>query len=269
MAGSPGQGAFRGDRGTDTPGLRDHILPIRAITAPVVRQVVERAEDRNLGETTHRLVNVISQIMRYAMAHSRADNDPTPAMRGVVAQVPVSHRAAIISDELLKAFLKSAWAYPASPIVRAALLLQAMFFIRPGELRQMEWGEVDFDARLIRIGGLRMKGVEAVKKEQDRHLVPLARQALDLLRELHAITGEHRYVFLSARSFGKKLADQRPMSENTVNMALRLIGFDGDTVTDHGFMGHRPHLHRGAAAFTAVVQQRDRGDRVATGPRRA
>ncbi len=201
-------------------------LPVDEVKAPHVLAIINRIEARGLGETARRVVQIIGQVMRYAVATGRAQSDPTPSLRGALKPVVVKHRAAITDKNSLATFLKAANAYPASPIVRAALLLQTMLFVRPGELRQAEWAEIDLKRAVWKVPGEKTK-------MRDPHIVPLPTQAVAILKDLHALTGSSRWVFPSPRSLGTRT--ERPMSENAVLVALRAMGFDKDMVTGHGF----------------------------------
>jgi integrase len=212
--------------------LRDHILPllghlaIRDVTAPKVLAVVQRSEKLGLGETTHRLVQIVGQIMRYAVATNRAEQDPTPNLRGALKPVPNHHRPAILDKKVLAGFWLAAKSYPASPLVRAALQLQVLLFVRPGELRQAEWAEINWLESTWEIPGAKMK-------MREPHIVPLAEQVVAVLKDVHALSGGGRYVLPSPRYLGKK--EQRPLSDNAVLAALRSMGYARDVVTGHGF----------------------------------
>ena len=195
---------------------------VRALRAPDVLDVVRRIEERGLGETARRVHQLVGQVMRYAIATGRADADPTPALRGALKSVKVRHYAAVIEPSALGAMLRAFDGYTGGPVVRTALQLQAMLFVRPGELRHMEWAELDLEAAQWRIPAEKMK-------MREPHIVPLAPQALALLKDLQPLNSRSRYVFPSPRS------KDRPMSENAVNVALRTLGYDRDTVTGHGF----------------------------------
>jgi integrase len=195
---------------------------VGTLRAPDVLDVVRRIEERGLGETARRVHQLVGQVMRYAIATGRAVADPTPALRGALKSVKVRHYAAVIEPGVLGAMLRAFDGYTGGPVVRTALQLQAMLFVRPGELRHMEWDELDFEAAQWRIPGEKMK-------MREPHIVPLAPQAVALLKALQPLTRRSRYVFPSPRS------KDRPMSENAVNVALRALGYDRDTVTGHGF----------------------------------
>lgn len=196
--------------------------PIAEITAPEVLSTLRAVEARGRRETSRRLRATIGQVFRYAVATGRAQGDPTGALRGALAAPVVKHRAAIIEPKAFGGLLRSIEAYEGAPETRAALLLLPLTFVRPGELRAAEWADFDLDAGVWAIPGEKMK----MKRP---HRVPLAPQAVAILRELHGITGQGRYLFPSVRSAS------RPMSENTLNAALRRLGFDKDEMCAHGF----------------------------------
>ena len=197
---------------------------VRDLRAPDVLDVLRRIEERGLGETARRVHQLVGQVMRYAIATGRADADPTPALRGALRPVTVRHHAAVTELVDLGAMLRAFESYTGGVVVRTALLLQAMLFVRPGELRHMEWAELDMDAAAAqwRIPGEKMK-------MREPHIVPLPPQAVTLLKDLQPFSSRSRYVFPSPRS------KDRPMSENAVNVALRAMGYDRETVTGHGF----------------------------------
>uniref|UniRef100_D5X4J3 Integrase family protein n=1 Tax=Thiomonas intermedia (strain K12) TaxID=75379 RepID=D5X4J3_THIK1 len=195
---------------------------VRELRAPDVLDVLRRIEERGLGETARRVHQLIAQVMRYAVATGRADADPTPALRGALKPVMVRHHAAVIEPAELGAMLRAFDGYTGGVVVRTALQLQVMLFVRPGELRHMEWAELDLGGAQWRIPGEKMK-------MREPHIVPLPRQAVALLKDLQPFSCRSRYVFPSPRS------KDRPMSENAVNVALRTLGYDRDTVTGHGF----------------------------------
>lgn len=197
-------------------------LPLSTINAPTILAVLRRIEADGHNETCHRVKQRISQVFRYAVATGRADNDPTGALRGALAPVKATNRAAIIDPKGVGDLLRAIGAYSGAPTTLAALKLAPLLFARPGNLRAMEWTEVDFDVAEWRIPSGKMKMREA-------HVVPLSKQALAILRGVKPITGHGRYVFPSL------LSEERPMSNNTINTALRRLGFDKDTMTGHGF----------------------------------
>ncbi len=196
--------------------------PITDISAPEVLGVLRIVESRGRHETARRLRATIGQVFRYAIATGRAEADPTSALKGALTTPTVRHRAAIIEPKAFGGVLRAIASYEGAPETRAALELLALTFVRPGELRAAEWVEFDLDAAVWSIPGEKMK----MKRP---HRVPLAPQALAVLRDLKAITGGGRYLFPSVRS------PARCMSENTINAALRRLGFEKDEMTGHGF----------------------------------
>jgi integrase len=196
--------------------------PVTEITAPELLSVFRRLEARGRHETAHRTRQRCSQVFRYAVATGRAVRDPTVDLRGALAPVVTRHHAAITEPAKVGELLRSIHGYYGTPVTGAALRLAPLLFVRPGELRKAEWSEFDFDAAEWRVPAHRMK-----MKEQ--HVVPLARQSVKVLRELHLLTGRGRLVFPSLRSAA------RPLSENAITAALRRMGYSGDEMTWHGF----------------------------------
>ena len=195
--------------------------PVAEIDAPEILAVLRRVDGRGARYTAHRLRNQISQIFRYAIATGRAKNDPAKDLLGAIP-APVEKHFASITDpakvaEMLRAFEGFAGTFP----VQCALRLAPLLFVRPGELRKAEWENIDLDKAEWRY---------LVTKTKTDHLVPLASQAVNILRELHALTGRGRYVFPGARTAAV------PMSDAAINAALRRMGYDTRTeITGHGF----------------------------------
>jgi len=196
--------------------------PIKEIAAPDILAVLRKVESRGKLETAKRLRATIGQVFRYAVATGRADADPTGALAGAIASPVVRHRAAIVGPKAYGALLRSIVSYEGSPETLAALELLALTFVRPGELRAAEWSEFDLDAALWSIPEEKMK-------MRRPHRVPLAPRAVAILLDLNTITGRGRFLFPSVRSA------TRCMSENTINAALRRLGFRQDEMTAHGF----------------------------------
>ncbi|MDA1299075.1 MAG: tyrosine-type recombinase/integrase [Proteobacteria bacterium] len=196
-------------------------LPIAEIDAAEILRALRRIEARGHHETAHRVRQRLSQIFRYAVATGRASRDPTADLRGALRPIVTRSRSAITDPQRVGQLLRSIEAYPGYPATRLALELLALTFVRPGELRLATWPEVDLQEGVWRIPGERMK----MKRE---HLVPLSRAAVAAFRELLPLTGHRSLIFESLRP-------GRPMSENTVNMALRGMGYAGDEMTAHGF----------------------------------
>lgn len=196
--------------------------PIDEIEAPEVLAVLRRVEARGALETAHRIKTICGQVFRYAIATGRAKRDVAADLKGALPPAPERHHASVTDPKEVAHLLRAIDGYEGGFVVRCALRLAPLFFVRPGELRQAEWSEIDFDAALWTIPAERMKMKVA-------HIVPLSSQATEILRELEGFTGRGRYLFPCARSFA------RPMSNNAINAALRRMGFDKDTMTGHGF----------------------------------
>ncbi len=197
-------------------------LPIAEIKAPDVLKVLRRVETRGALETAHRIKTICGQVFRYAIATGRAERDPAADLKGALPPAKKNHLAAITDPAKVADLLRAIDGYQGSFVVKCALQLAPLVFVRPGELRQAEWTEIDFDAAEWNIPAERMK-------MKDAHLVPLSTQSLAILRELHALTSRSRYLFPSARS------NARPLSNNAVNAALRRMGYEKDEMTGHGF----------------------------------
>jgi integrase len=195
---------------------------IAKIKAPELLAMLRRIESRGALETAHRVRTICGQIFRYAVATGRAERDPAADLKGALPPYKKSHLAAITDPKEVAPLLRAIDDYKGSFVVKCALQLAPLVFVRPGELRQAEWAEIDLEAAEWNIPAERMKMKVA-------HLVPLSERAVEILRELHALTGNSRYVFPSGRSFA------RPMSNNAINAALRRMGFDKDEMTGHGF----------------------------------
>jgi integrase len=197
-------------------------MPLSQITPPDILAALRKVEAGGRYETARRVKQRIGQVFRYAVAHGRAQRDPTADLRGALSPVVSKSHAAITDPAKVGDLLRALHGYVGQPATAAALKLGPLLFVRPGELRRMEWAELDLDGGEWRIPAAKMK-------MREEHIVPLARQAVAILRDLQPLTGRGRYCFPSLRT-----AD-RPMSENTVTAALRRLGFDGDTMTGHGF----------------------------------
>ncbi len=196
--------------------------PIAEITPPELLKVLRRMEERGAVESAHRMRNYCGQIYRYAIATGRAERDISADLRGALAPPVKEHRAAITDPKAAAELLRAMDSYQGSFVTKCALRLAPLVFVRPGELRKSEWIEIDLDKAEWNIPAERMK-------MREPHLVPLSTQAVEILRELHALTGEGRYVFPGARTNG------RPMSDNAVLAALRRMGFAKDEMSGHGF----------------------------------
>ena len=184
--------------------------------------MLRRIEARGTNETTRRVRQIFGQVARYAIASGRADRDVSADLRGALAPVEVKHLPAITEPNEAAGLLRILDGYQGSIIVRSALRVAPLVFVRPGELRKAEWSEIDLDAATWTIPAWRMKMRQTLT-------VPLSRQSVAILRELYLVTGEGRYVFPSARSV------ERPMSDNAILAALRRSGVEKDVMTGHGF----------------------------------
>jgi len=196
--------------------------PITEIKAPELLAVLRRMESRGAIETARRSLQCTGQVFRYAIATGRAERDITPDLRGALSKSKTRHYSAITDPLKVGGLMRAIDGYTGTLIVKCALKLAALSFVRPGELRKAEWAEIDLDRAEWSIPADRMKMGEA-------HLVPLGRQALEVLGELHPLTGHGRLVFPGERSH------DRPMSENSVNAALRNMGYPQEEMTGHGF----------------------------------
>lgn len=206
--------------------LEKNILPwlgsrsLDTITPSEVLEVMRRIEARGANETAHRCRNICSQIFRYGMVTERCSRDPCEALRGALAPVQKEHMAAVTDPAEVGRILRMIHAYQPGSIVGAALRLHPLLFCRPGELRQMEWSQVDLGAAEWRF---------TLSKTQQAHITPLSRQAVAILQELYPVTGSGRYVFPSARM------SSRPMSNMACLVALRSMGITQEEMTNHGW----------------------------------
>jgi integrase len=196
--------------------------PINQIKAPELLAVIRRVESRGALESAHRIRTIAGQVFRYAVATGRSERDPAADLKGALPQPQERHHAAITEPKEVAPLLRALDGYQGHFVVKCALRLAPMFFARPGELRNAEWSEMDLDEAVWNIPAHKMKMKQA-------HIVPLCRQAVEMLTELKEVTGASRYVFPSGRS------NARPMSNNAVNAALRRMGYEKDTMTGHGF----------------------------------
>lgn len=195
-------------------------LPVAGVTAPALLAALRKLEQRGVVETAHRARSLAGQVFRYAIATGRAQRNPAADLAGALEQPKVKHFASITDPAKVGELLRTVYSYRGSPVTVAALRLAPLVFVRPGELRNARWADVDLDAAEWRF---------TASKTGTPHIVPLSAQAVAILRELHPLTGRSEYLFPGVRS------RKRPMSENTVNAALRYMGIDGDTMSGHGF----------------------------------
>ncbi|MDI1302521.1 MAG: integrase arm-type DNA-binding domain-containing protein [bacterium] len=195
-------------------------MPITDIKAPDILRVLHKVEARGTIESAHRIKETLSQIFRYAIASGLADKNPIPDLAGALRRAKEKHMAAITDPEQAGDLLRQIDAYQGTFPVICALKLAPLVFVRPGELRQAEWANINFECAEWRF--------KASKTYQD-HIVPLSRQAVAILKALQPYTGHGRYVFPSNKS------DALPMSSNTILSALRVMGFEKDKMSGHGF----------------------------------
>lgn len=205
-------------------GLADALKsrPVALISPPEVLAVLRKLEAAGTHETAHRVKQRIGAVMRYAVATGRAERDPSSDLRGALTPVTSTPRAAVTDPNSVANLLRAIHAYSGQPTTHAALQLAPLLFVRPGNLRAMEWAELDLDGAEWRIPSRKMK-------MRDEHVVPLPTQAVTILRALQNLSGSACYCFPSVRT------GNRPMSDNTVNAALRRMGYDKNTMTGHGF----------------------------------
>lgn len=203
--------------------------PVGEVTAPELLEVLRRIEARGVIETTHRAHESCSQVFRYAVGAGLALSDPARDLKGLLRKPLARHFPAITKPERLAELLRACDAYAGTPVVRAALCLAPMLLLRPGELRHARWSEIDLATSVWTIPAERMKRQKVGKLHGPPHVVPLPSQAVKVLQDLAPLTEGGEWVFRGERH------RDRPMSENTVNAALRAMGFPADEVTGHGF----------------------------------
>ena len=204
-------------------------LPLAEVSAPMLLDTLRKVEKRGAVRMAHDLREYAGQVFRYGIATGRCERDPAGDLRGALRPAMVKHAAALLEPKEAGDLLRSIDAYSGQPSTRAALALSALLFQRPGNIRAMEWAEVDTEAALWTIPAAKMKRGLYGKTNGRPHLVPLAAQALAVLADLRPLTGHGRYVFPSL------LTGERCMSENTVRVALRRMGYTNDEMTAHGF----------------------------------
>lgn len=204
-------------------------LPLRTITAPVLLDALRRIERRGAHETAHTLRQTAGQVFRYGIQTGRCERSPAPDLHGALKPVQVRHMPAVLEPQRAGELMRAIDGYAGQPTTRAALALSALLFQRPGNIRAMEWAEIDTAAALWTIPAAKMKRTVHGKANGRPHLVPLSRQAQGILAELHPLTGARQYVFPSLAS------PQECMSDNTIRAALRRMGYSNDEMTAHGF----------------------------------
>ena len=194
---------------------------IAEITPPQLLATIRRIENRGALETAHRTLANCGQIFRYAVATGRAQRDPSGDLRGALPLVKKdNHFAAITDPKIIGELMRDINAYQGSFIVRCAFRLSPLLFVRPGELRKMEWADVNLETA---------QWIYFVTKTETKHIVPLAKQAVEILKEIQPLTGHGKYVFYGERDH------DRPMSDNAIRSAMRRMGWSNDEMTPHGF----------------------------------
>ncbi|MBN8492755.1 MAG: integrase arm-type DNA-binding domain-containing protein [Burkholderiales bacterium] len=196
--------------------------PVAEIKAPELLRCLRRIENRGALETAHRVLQNAGQVFRYAIATGRADRDPSADLRGALAPWKPQHYPAPTDPKAVGELLRAIDGYTGGNVVKAMLQLAPLVFVRPGELRQAEWAEIDLDAKEWSIPAHKMK-------MRETHLVPLSKQAVAILKDLQPLTGNRAHVFPGGHD------PRKAMSENALNAALRRMGYDKTTMTAHGF----------------------------------
>lgn len=215
-------------------------LPVPNITPPMVLDMLRKAENRGAIETAHRVLETCGQVFRFAVATGRIESNPARDLKDALRKPMVQHFAAITDPQRFGELLRAIDSYRGTPVVCAALRLMPLMLLRPGELRQAQWDELDLPAATWTVPAARMKREKVGKIYGKPHIVPLPRQAVAIFEALKPLTEHSPYVFRGERSA------QRPMSDAAINAALRTLGFSADEVTGHGFR---------ASARTMIVER--------------
>lgn len=203
--------------------------PLADLTAPELLKHARRVEARGAVETAYRALKAAGSVFRHGVQSGYCESDPTRDLKGAIVLPATKHRAALTDPAKVGELLRAIDGYQGTPVVRAALALAPLVFLRPGELRKAEWLEFDLDGATWTVPSMRMKGRLKAKLTGPAHVVTLAPQAVAILRDLHPLTGTGRYVFPNP------LTPDRPLSDNGVLSALRRMGFGKDEMTGHGF----------------------------------
>lgn len=215
--------------------------PISEITAPEVLQVVRRPQSQNKLETAHRALQAIGQVFRYAVQNGKATRDVTVDLRGALPSPEVKHMASFTEPQQVAELMRAIDAFQGTFTVETALRLAPLVFTRPSELRRAKWAEIDLDAGEWRY---------FVTKTKTEHIVPLCTQAIDLLKEIHPLSGHGEFVFQGGHD------PKKAMSEAAINAALRRMGYDTQTqITGHGFRAMaRTILHERLDIDPAIIE---------------
>ncbi|MCP3944916.1 MAG: tyrosine-type recombinase/integrase [Desulfobacteraceae bacterium] len=215
--------------------------PPKEITAKEILTVCKRVESRGAIDGAHRIKTICSQIFRYGIAKGDIDSDPCRDLRKALTSYTPKNMAAITNPVEVGELMRAIDGYKGSDITRTALRLAPLLFVRPGELRQAEWSEFDLKKAMWRIPAEKMK----MKK---KHLVPLSKQALACVKEIEPLTSHGKYLFPSVRTAS------RPMSDNTINAALRRMGYTKEEITGHGFRSTASTLLHEAGWDSNIVE---------------
>jgi integrase len=231
-------------------------MAIAAVGPADVLRLVKKIEGRGAGEVAKRVLGICSQVFRFAVASQLVPSDPCRDLAGALAPRLKRNFAALTTPEEAGELMRRIDEYQGTAVVRAALVFSALTFCRPGPIRHAEWDEIDYDGRQWVIPAAKMKLAKEMKLRKEPHIVPLARQALDLISKVQHFTGRGRYIFPNPRN--KNL----PMSENAVNVAIRRMGYSQEQMTAHGFRsmassllneaGHRPDVIEAQLAHTSA-----------------
>lgn len=215
-------------------------LPLSAINAPMLLHALRKVEARGAHESAHTLRQWSGQVFRHGIATGRCERNPAPDLHGALVPITVKHMAAVLEPAKAGELMRAIITYSGQPTTRTALVLSALTFQRPGNIRQMKWADVDLQAAEWRIPAADMKRTMHGKLNGRPHIVPLAKQAVEVLTDLQPLTGHGTYAFPSL------LTGERPMSDNTIRTALRRLGYTNEDMTAHGFR---------AMARTIMVEQ--------------
>lgn len=230
--------------------------PITAIKPAELLATLRKVEAKGHHETARRMRSLASRIFRYGVATSRADSDPTSLLRGALIAPKVRHHSAIVEPARVAELLRAIEGFDGQPLTQIALKLTPHLFVRPGELRRAEWAEFDFDKCVWTIPAEKMKMRSA-------HLVPLSRQAMELIRSAFALSSRQQFAFSSL------YPGKRPMSENTINAALRRLGYTSDEMTAHGFRSMASSLLNESGRWSADAIERALAHKDSNGARAA
>ena len=222
--------------------------PVREITPPMILQVAEKALKAGKEETAHRLVQLTGQILRYAALTGRINHDPSQALRRALPSRRHEHFPAPTEPQRVAEILRSIWGYGGSPVVRGCLQMLALTFQRPGEVRHMRWDQIDSEKAEWRF---------TLSKVGKEHIVPLSRQAMEILDGLKPLTGRGEFVFESLTRRG------RPISPEALNRALQTLGYDTRReITAHGFRAIARTLLHEELGYPPEIIEHQLGHRV-------